>query len=37
MPTITEVGNPSNSLTTPPLELDEFLPVIKTMFKQDSQ
>ncbi|MCF6349447.1 MAG: hypothetical protein L3J23_00250 [Flavobacteriaceae bacterium] len=29
MPTITEVGNPSNSYTSPPLELDEFLPIVR--------
>ena len=29
MPTITQSDNPNNSLTTPAIELDEFLPVVK--------
>ena len=36
MPTITEVGNSSNSLTIPPIELDEFLPVIR-LIKNESE
>lgn len=35
MPTITEVNNSSNSLTTPSLKMDEFLPIVK--FKNPSK
>ena len=29
MPTVTHVGNPSNSYTSPAIKLDEFLPIIR--------
>ena len=37
MPTITQSDNPNNSLTIPPIELDEFLPVVKLILDNNEE